>query len=503
MWMSYPISEATKSFIAAPRKLLIGGVWRESATGEVLGIENPADETIFAHAANGNSEDVDRAARAAQAAFESRAWRRMSPAERTRLLLKVADLIEVHSEELVELDVLCMGKPANSAKAFDAAIAADMFRYNAGWSTKIGGKTSTPLLPDMRPAGAFGPPYHSYSVREPIGVVGIITPWNAPLVMFAGKVAPALAAGCTVIVKPAEEAPLSALRVGELFEEAGIPPGVLNIVTGRGEVAGAALVEHPIVRKITFVGSTMVGREIIAKTSGTLKRVTLELGGKSPVIICKDADLERAIPAAAAAVTINCGQNCFTGSRLYADRDIFDEVIDGIAAITDKLKIGAGFDEGVQLGPLISAAQLERVEGFFSDSALKGAQVVTGGARVGRKGHFFKPSIVVGSDQSARIFQEEVFGPVLAATPFDTPEQAVSLANGTQYGLAASLFCNDLSLTHRICGEIQSGAVWVNAYPAPDLNLPFGGFKQSGIGRENGEYGVESYTEMKSVTIAL
>lgn len=501
--MTYPVSPETTSFLATRKRMLIGGQWLESAAGKSFCVQNPCDEEMIAEVAEGDAADIDKAVRAAHAAFTNPAWRRMSPAERTKLMLRLADLIEAHALELVELDVLSIGKPISQAKAFDGPIAADMIRYNAGWCTKLGGKSSTPLLPDMRGDSGFGPPYHSYSIREPIGVVGIIIPWNAPMVMTAGKLAPALAAGCTVVIKPAEEAPLSTLRIGELIEEAGFPPGVVNIVPGAGAIAGAALVEHPLVRKISFTGSTEVGQEIVRKSAASFKRVTLELGGKSPIIICKDADLDRAIPAAAAAIFVNCGQNCFSGSRLYAHRSVFDKVVAGVADIAKSMTIGPGLDEATELGPLISARQLDRVKSFFSPQALGGMEVVTGGRACERRGHFFEPTVVAGDQQASSIFREEIFGPVLAAAPFESPEDALLLANDSEYGLAAGLFTNDLSLAHRIAAEVQAGAIWINAYPVPDLNLPFGGFKHSGVGRENGEFGVESYTEMKSVTIAL
>ncbi len=501
--MSYNISNATKTFISKTRPMLINGEQIFSSSEKIIEIENPADEKVFATVSCGTAAEIDQACKAAHSAFNNPTWRRMATSERTKLMLKLADLIEKHSEELVELDVLSMGKPISDAKVFDGPIAADMIRYNAGWCTKLSGKTSTPMLPDMRPEGNFGAPYHSYSLREPIGVVGIIIPWNAPMVMTAGKIAPALAAGCTIVIKPSEEAPLSTLRIGELAQEAGFPDGVINVVPGYGEEAGAALIDHPLIKKISFTGSTQVGHEIVRKTADSFKRVTLELGGKSPIIIFPDADLEKAIPAAAGAIFVNCGQNCFTGSRLLAHKDIFDEVVNGVANIAKTMNLGPGLDPNSQLGPLISAKQLERVSGFFDEETLEGMEVITGGSKLGGIGHFFEPTIVAGNNTNSRLFTQEVFGPVLTSTSFETAEEAISLANSTDYGLATGLFTNDLSVTHRIASEIESGAVWVNAYPVPDLNLPFGGYKMSGIGRENGEYGVESYTEMKSVTIAL
>lgn len=502
--MPYALSAATTAYLRETRRMLIDGKWVPSAAGAVFEVENPSDQSIVARVYSGAAEDIELAAQAAHRAFQNPAWRRMSPSDRARLMLRLADLLELHAAELVELDVLSMGKPISDAKAFDGPIAADMIRYNAGWCSKLSGKTSTPLLPDMRPPGNFGPAYHSYSLRQPIGPVGIIIPWNAPLVMTAGKIAPALAAGCTIVLKPAEEAPLSALRIGELIQEAGFPDGVVNIVPGYGETAGAALVDHPLIRKVSFTGSTAVGREIVRKSADRFKRVTLELGGKSPVIVCRDADLTKAIPAAAGAIFVNCGQNCFSGSRLFVHNSVADKVVEGVAAIARTMKLGPGLDPTSQLGPLISKRQLERVEGFFTGASPSGVEIVTGGKRLeASPGHFFEPTVVIGRDGSSRFFREEIFGPVLTVVRFDEPEEALSYANDSEYGLAAGLFTSDLSLAHRLSAELESGAVWVNSYPVPDLNLPFGGFKASGVGRENGEYGVESYTEMKSVTIAL
>ena len=494
-------STKTLEYLSRPRPMLIDGGWVPGIEGKTFEVENPADKTVIAEVCEGTEADIDAAVDAAERAFLRSEWRRMATAQRTRILLKLADLIEANGELFAELDVLSMGKPIAEARVWDGPLSADILRYQAGWATKIHGKSSTPTLPDMRGEGAFSIPYHSYSVRQPIGVCGIIIPWNAPLIMAVGKLAPALAAGCTAVLKPAEDSPLSPLKLGELFKEAGIPDGVVNIVPGLGSEAGAALARHPKVRKISFTGSTAVGKEIIRAAAEDMKRLTLELGGKAPLIAFDDVNVENVIRTAAAAIFTNCGQNCFTGSRLYLHSTIADQVIERVVAAAKAIRVGPGMDDSTEIGPLVSGSQLQRVAGFFDSS--EGAEVLCGGTPLGEDGHFFAPTVVVETAETTRFSLEEIFGPVLTVKRFDTVEEAVALANNTRYGLSAGVFTSNLSLAHQTAAEIDAGAIWVNGYPVPDLNLPFGGFKESGWGRENGEFGIESFTELKSVTMAL
>ena len=500
--MAFAASQEVKNYLSQPRPMLINGEWVESASGKIIEVENPSNGEVIGQVYEAGQAEVDAAVAAARAAFESSGWRWMATSERASLLFKFADLIQKYQKELVELDVLSMGKTIKEAGQFDAWISSEILKYQAGWCTKITGKSSTPTLPDMRGEGSFGQPYHSYSVRQPIGVAGIIIPWNAPLVMAVAKLAPALAAGCTVVMKPAELSPFSPLLLAELIQEAGFPPGVVNMIPGYGAVAGQAMVEHPDIDKISFTGSTAVGKSIIRTVSDDMKRVTLELGGKSPVIVCEDADPEQVIPAAAHAIYQNCGQTCFLGSRLFVHRKIYEQVLEGVAKEADALNVGESLDPVNDIGPLVSQQAQDKVASFF-EGDMGGMEVITGGARIDGDGYFFKPTLVAGANHKSRLFQEEVFGPVLAANVFDDIDEAVSMANDSVYGLAGGIFTNDLSRAHQIAGMMDTGSVWVNGYPVVDLNLPFGGFKQSGWGRENGEEGIEAYTETKTVTMAL
>ena len=423
----------------------------------------------------------------------------MTPSERGRLIWKLGDLLEEHADEFAELETLDNGKPLAVARAADVPLAVDLFRYMAGWATKIHGQTipiSVPYMP--------GSEFFSYTAREPIGVVGQIIPWNFPLLMAAWKLGPALAAGCTVVLKPAEQTPLSALRLGELIEEAGFPEGVVNIVTGLGETAGAALAAHPDVDKIAFTGSTEVGRLIVeAAGKSNLKKVTLELGGKSPNIVLADADLSTAIPGAASAIFFNHGQCCCAGSRLYVQKPIYDEVVEGVAHHAREIRLGSGFDAATQMGPLVSQEQLQRVCSYIDAGLRDGAQLVTGGKRAGQRGYFVEPTVFAGTQQSMKIVQEEIFGPVVAAMPFDDPDEVLSLANDSTYGLAAAVWTRDVTKAHRLARRLKAGTVWINCYNVFDAALPFGGYKESGWGREMGLAAVELYTEIKAVTTRL
>jgi len=418
----------------------------------------------------------------------------MSASERGRLIWKLGDLIDQHLEEFAFLESLDNGKPLTIARAADVPLAADLFRYMAGWATKIEGNTipiSVPYTPKAR--------YLSYTLREPVGVVGQIIPWNFPLLMAAWKLGPALATGCTIVLKPAEQTPLSALKLGELIQEAGFPEGVVNIVPGYGETAGAALAAHMDVDKVAFTGSTEVGRLIVHAAAGNLKKVSLELGGKSPNVVYKDADLDLAIAGAASAIFFNHGQCCCAGSRLYVEKEVFDKVVDGIAEQAKKIKVGRGLDASTDMGPLVSEEQLKRVCGYLDSGFSQGAKAVAGGHKASDKGYFVEPTVLVNTNEDMKVVQEEIFGPVVTAMPFTEPEEIVVRANDNVYGLAAGVWTNDIGKAHRTAEHLKAGTVWINCYNIFDAALPFGGYKQSGWGREMGHEVLNNYTQTKAV----
>ena len=480
-----------------PKKLFIGGRWVESASGRQFGVENPATGESLAAVAEAGAEDVDRAVAAARRSFDSGVWRDLPPAERARALWKVGDMIEERATEFAQLETLDNGMPINDALLFHAPLAAATFRYYAGWVTKLDGATQQVSLPGR---------YLSYTLREPVGVVGQIIPWNFPLLMAAWKVAPALACGNSVVLKPSEETPLSALLLAELLQEAEVPDGVVNVVPGRGEIAGARLAAHPDVDKVAFTGSTEVGKLIArASADSNLKRVSLELGGKSPNIVFADADLTRAVSGAFFGIFFNQGQVCSAGSRLFVQKKVYDEALDELLKTVKETRIGPGIDPVTQMGPLVSKAQQERVLGYITLGNKEGARMLSGGGRPAglEGGYFVEPTVFADVDGRMTIAREEIFGPVLSAIPFDDEDDLVAKANSTIYGLVAGVWTSDVARAHRVAHALKAGTVYVNCYHIVDPVTPWGGYKQSGWGRELGPYALDLYTELKNVIVDI
>jgi aldehyde dehydrogenase (NAD+) len=489
------LSDAAREFVdSGPKRLLIGGEHVEAADGRTFETVDPATGDVICEVALGAAEDAARAAVAAREALEG-PLRKINAAKRSSLMYALGELIKANGAELAELESLDNGKPLAAAKG-DVAATVNHLRYYAGWPTKIEGETIPVSARDVL----------CYTVREPVGVCAQIVPWNFPLLMGMWKVAPALAAGCPIILKPAEQTPLTALRLGELALEAGFPEGTLNVLTGDGGT-GAALVDEPGVDKVAFTGSTEVGREIGAKCGRSLKRVTLELGGKSPNIILPDADLDRAIKGSYEGIYFNSGQACNAGSRLFVQRDLFDEVTQRLADYAREAKVGPGLDPDTQLGPLVSQEQFDRVKGYIDSGVAEGAQVAAGGSPDGNggggNGYFVNPTLFVGVEDSMRIAREEIFGPVLVAMPFDDLEEVARRANDTDYGLAAGLWTRDISNAHKLASMLQAGNVYVNTWGGGDPAAPFGGYKASGIGREKGHVNLDAYLETKTVWVQL
>ncbi|GKY87091.1 aldehyde dehydrogenase family protein [Sinisalibacter aestuarii] len=488
------VSAETRAFLQAKHKLFIGGDSVDAAEGGRRDVIDPATGKVISNVADATGKDVDLAVSAARKAFDDGPWRKMKPNERMKIIWRLAELTDKYAQELAELDVLDEGSPYFVVKNFYISLAADHFRYFAGWANKVDG-TTMPVNMDGE--------WHVYTVREPVGVVAQILPWNVPFLMLSWKLAPALAAGCTVIVKPAEDTPLSAIRFAEICREAGIPDGVVNILTGDGKV-GAALVEHDGVDKIGFTGSTATGKAIVRASAGNLKRVSLELGGKSPVFVFPDADIDAAIPQVAESVFLNSGQACTAGSRLYIHEDVYDRVIEGVAKYSEGLKLGHGLDESTNLGPIISEKQYNRVTGLLQSGIDEGASLVAGGD-AGMAGYFVRPTLLRDVTPQMSVYQEEIFGPVISAMKMTTEniDELAREANNTNYGLAASIWTSDISRAHKLAARIRAGIIWVNTHNQSDANMPWGGYKQSGWGREMGKPAMDMYTEVKSVAVAL
>jgi phenylacetaldehyde dehydrogenase len=486
-----------QEFVSRPCKMFIDGKWVAAASGKTFPTYNPATGEVLAQIAEGDREDIERAVKAARKAFDSGPWPDMTPSERGRLIWKLGDLIGEHLEEFAQLESLDNGKPLSVARVADVPLAADLFHYMAGWATKIEGNT-IPLSASSKHVR-----YLAYTRREPVGVVGQIIPWNFPLLMAAWKLGPALATGCTVVLKPAEQTPLSALLLAELIAEAGFPDGVVNVVPGYGETAGAALASHPEVDKVAFTGSTEVGKLILQAAAGNLKKVSLELGGKSPNIVFADADMEATIPGAAGAIFFNHGQCCCAGSRLYVEQGIFDDVVEGVSEQARKIKVGSGFDPDTAMGPLVSEEQMNRVCNYLEIGLSEGAEAVVGGRKRPGSGYFVEPTVMVKTRPEMKVVREEIFGPVVCAMPFKDVDKLIAEANQSEYGLAAAVWTRDISKAHRIAEKVRAGTVWINCYNVFDAALPFGGYKQSGWGREMGHEALELYTEVKAVCAAI
>ncbi len=480
-----------KEFLTSPRKLLINGKWVESASGKTFATYNPADGEELLQVAEGDKEDINRAVAAARKAFEEGPWRKTTPNVRSKMLWKLSELILQNADALAELECLDNGKAFTIARAVDIPGSAEQFQYMAGWATKVDGRTFNMSSPN----------HIGFTLREPVGVCGQIIPWNFPLMMAAWKLAPALAVGNTVVLKPAEQTPLSALLLGELIMEAGFPAGVVNIVTGFGETAGAALSEHADVDKVAFTGSTEVGKIILRAASGNLKKVSLELGGKAPNIVFNDADLKAATSGAAMGIFFNQGQVCCAGSRLYVEKKSFDTVVGALSDAAKNMKIAPGMDPSCEMGPLVSDEQFNRVSSMVKGGLAAGAKATVGGGPVDGPGYFFKPTVLVDTKPNMQVVREEIFGPVVCASPFDDVEDLAKQANDTEYGLSAGVWTNDLAKAHRMARRLKAGTVWVNCYNVFDPHMPFGGYKQSGLGREMGPEVLDLYTEVKSVCI--
>ena len=489
-------SAAATAFLGSAKQLLIDGEWQASSESRRIEVYDPSTGGEIGSITDASVADVDRAVSAARVAFDDGRWSGMSPYQRQMTIMRLADLIEANAVELAELEAIDNGKPVAVTAQMDVPGAVAQLRYMAGWAPRLNGESIDPLL---APSGAF----HGYTRREPIGVAALIVPWNFPLFFAALKLAPALAAGCTTVLKPAEQTSLTTLRLGELVQEAGFPAGVVNIVTGSGSTAGEALVCHPGVDKVAFTGSTEVGKKIARSAADTVKRVTLELGGKSPVVVMPDVDLNAAIQGVASGIFFNSGQVCTAGSRVFAHRTIFDRLVEGLAEAAGGLRLGPSLAADTQVGPLVSARQQESVMRHLESASSDGASIVTGGEQPADQGYYVTPAVITDVTPDMRIMRDEIFGPVVCVSRYDDEDEAVRHANDTSYGLAASIWTRDLSAMHRMSRSIKAGTIWGNCHNAIDPAVPFGGYKESGVGREQGLDGVLAYTETKSVLVAL
>ncbi|WP_342513600.1 aldehyde dehydrogenase family protein [Sporosarcina sp. FSL K6-1522] len=489
----YKLKPKVQEFLEGVKGLYINGEYVPAIGGKTFNVVNPANEEVIAQVSEAQAEDIEVAVAAARKAFDEGEWTKMAAADRSHLIYKFADLLEENREELAQLEALDNGKPYEVALADDVDGTVQHFRYYAGWATKLLGKT-TPISPD----------YLNYTVHEPVGVVGQIIPWNFPLAMAAWKLGSALAVGCTVVIKPASETPLSLLYAARLFKEAGFPDGVVNVVPGAGRVAGDAIIMHKDVNKVAFTGSTAVGKEVMKKAAEQIKGVTLELGGKSPAIILEDANLEEAIEGAFNGTMYNHGQNCSACTRVFVHRSHYEQVVEALAERVNALKLGPGLDSETEMGPLVSAKQQQTVLGYIEQGKKEGARLVAGGAKAFDKGYFVQPTIFADVEDHMTIAREEIFGPVMSVFVFDTVEEVIKRANDSDYGLAASVWTENIKTGHYIAGKLQAGTVWINDFGLEWETMPFGGYKQSGIGREmGGEYGLENYTEVKSVFVNI
>ncbi|UUI03529.1 aldehyde dehydrogenase family protein [Oceanobacillus jeddahense] len=482
-----------KAFLEEVNGFYINGQYVTAQSGQTFDVLNPATEEVIAKVSQADESDIDLAVQAARKAFDEGQWTKMEAAERSRIIYKFGDLLEEHREELAQLEALDNGKPYQQALEDDVEGTIEHFRYYAGWATKIFGKTTN-----------VSPDYATYTVHEPVGVVGQIIPWNYPLLMAAWKLGSALAAGCTVVLKPAEDTPLSILYAAKLFKEAGFPDGVVNIVSGPGSVVGNALVTHPQVNKVAFTGSTETGKEIMRKAADDVKAVTLELGGKSPAIVLEDADLETTLDGIFDGTMYNHGQNCSATTRIFVHRSLYKEVLDKLKKKAEETVVGPGLDSATDMGPLVSEKQMNTVLGYIEKGKEEGARLITGGKRTGDQGYFVEPTIFADVEDHMTIAREEIFGPVMSVFVFDEVEEVIQRANDSEYGLAASVWTENIKKGHYIASKLESGTVWVNDFGLELETMPFGGYKHSGIGREmGGDYGISNYVEVKSIFVNM